>query len=200
MIILGKSRRILYAKTMRGEDVRSVYQLGQKLKTTTILWVNNQFYATPLSQNATDYGKLSRTQPLPIDNLDHLISQGVTKVLFYDVPETIEHWAQTVGPQVPSTVNYCTSQPFLLEFFDLEVSKAHALALLGAHYGLTREEMIAIGDGQNDLSMIRYAGLGVAMANADPSIQEAADYVTLSNDQNGVAHVIYRFCLNEPAV
>lgn len=195
MIVMGKSRKILYAQTMRAEDAFSIYKLGKKLQTTVILWVNNQFYVSPLGPDAANYGELSRTQPLPVTNLDDLIAQGVTKVLFYDNPEKINHWAETVGPSVPPTVNYCTSQPFLLEFFDQKVSKANALARLGAYYGLTREEMIAIGDGQNDLSMIRYAGLGVAMANADPAIQQEADYVTGSNDKNGVAHVIYRFCL-----
>ncbi|HEY8392665.1 MAG TPA: Cof-type HAD-IIB family hydrolase [Capillibacterium sp.] len=195
MIVTGKSRKILYAQNMRGEDVIPVYRLGKSLRTTVILWVNNQFYVSPLGQDANNYGEITRTQPLPVENLDELIARGVTKILFYDDPEKINRWLETIGPAVPPTVNYCTSQPFLLEFFDHEVSKGNALARLGAYYGLTREEIIAIGDGQNDLSMIKYAGLGVAMANADPAIKEEADYVTSSNDENGVAHVIYRFCL-----
>lgn len=62
--------------------------------------------------------------------------------------------------------------------------------------GLEREDVIACGDGLNDLSMIRYAGLGVAMANAQPEVKEAADVVTLSNDEDGVAEVIERYILN----
>jgi len=196
MIVMGKSRKILYAQTMRGEDVIPIYKLGKQLQTTVILWVNNKCYASLLGEHATRYAEPARIQPLPIDNLDDLVAPGVTKVIFYDTVEKIGHWAKTIGPHVPPTINYCTSQPFLLEFFDHTVSKANALARLGAYYGLTREEMIAIGDGQNDLSMIKYAGLGVAMANAVPAIKQAADYVTYSNDENGVAHVIHRFCLH----
>ena len=55
--------------------------------------------------------------------------------------------------------------------------------------------MIAIGDGFNDLSMIEYAGLGVAMGNAATEVKERADHVTASNDENGVARVIYKFVL-----
>ena len=55
--------------------------------------------------------------------------------------------------------------------------------------------MIACGDGYNDLSMIRFAGLGVAMENAVLSVRQAADYVTLSNNEDGVAHVIEKFVL-----
>ena len=67
---------------------------------------------------------------------------------------------------------------------------------LGEHFGIKRSEMIAVGDGYNDLSMIEYAGLGVAMANSKDPIKEKADFVTLSNDEDGVAHVIHKFVLN----
>lgn len=197
MIVMGKSRKILYAQTMRGADAKAVFELGTKLQTTIIVWVDNKLYVKPLGRNAEAYSALSRTDPLPIEDLDALIAQGVTKVLFYDKTETIRRYQQTIGPFVPNTVNYCTSQPFLLEFFDQKVSKANALARLSAHYGFSKEEIIAIGDGQNDLSMIEYAGLGVAMANADDRIKLRADYVTLSNDENGVAHVINKFFLNQ---
>lgn len=57
------------------------------------------------------------------------------------------------------------------------------------------EEMVAVGDGFNDLSMIQFAGLGVAMANAQDVVKEAADYVTLSNEEDGVAAVVEKFLL-----
>ena len=60
---------------------------------------------------------------------------------------------------------------------------------------MKKEEMIAVGDGFNDLSMIQYAGLGVAMANAQPVVRENADYITLSNDEDGVAAVVEKFIL-----
>ena len=62
--------------------------------------------------------------------------------------------------------------------------------------GMTKEEMIACGDGYNDLTMIQYAGLGVAMENAVLPVKNAADYVTLSNNDDGVAHVIEKFMLS----
>ena len=60
---------------------------------------------------------------------------------------------------------------------------------------MTKDEMIAIGDGFNDLSMIQYAGLGVAMANAQEVVKENADFITLSNEEDGVAHVVEKFIL-----
>ncbi len=58
---------------------------------------------------------------------------------------------------------------------------------------MRREELVAVGDGFNDLSMIKFAGLGVAMANAQDIVKESADYITLSNEEDGVASVVERF-------
>ena len=77
------------------------------------------------------------------------------------------------------------------------IDKAYSLGKLLRHLELDRSQMIACGDGFNDLSMIKYAGLGVAMANAQEEVRKAADYITRSNDEDGIAHVIDKFMLNE---
>ena len=75
-------------------------------------------------------------------------------------------------------------------------SKGKAVEILAQHYHIQREEIIAIGDGENDLPMIEYAGLGVAMGNALDVVKEKADYITATNDLDGVAQVIDKFVLN----
>lgn len=73
------------------------------------------------------------------------------------------------------------------------VSKASALMWLGKYLGIDRSEMIAFGDSENDLEMLRVAGVGVAMANAEEEVKEAADFVTLSNTENGIVHALQKF-------
>lgn len=75
------------------------------------------------------------------------------------------------------------------------VDKGNGLLRLGELLGIRREEIMACGDGNNDLAMIRKVGLGVAMANAVPEIKEAADYITLSNEEDGAAKAIEKFVL-----
>ena len=75
------------------------------------------------------------------------------------------------------------------------VSKGNAVTILAEHYGIAREQIICIGDSENDLSMIKYAGLGVAMGNADQEVKAAAHYITDSNNCDGVARVIEKFVL-----
>lgn len=74
-------------------------------------------------------------------------------------------------------------------------SKGYALKVLGELIGIDTEEMMACGDGMNDYDMLQTVGLSVAMANGHPEVKEMADYVTETNDENGVAKAIERFVL-----
>ena len=87
---------------------------------------------------------------------------------------------------------YC-SDPFFLEIMPQNIDKAFSLQKLLNSIGLTADEMICCGDGYNDVTMIEYAGLGVAMQNAQPLVREKADYITKSNDEDGVLYVIEKF-------
>ena len=76
------------------------------------------------------------------------------------------------------------------------MDKAYCLERLLKILGIKREEMVCCGDGFNDISMIQYAGLGVAMANAQEKVKDVADYITInSNDEDGIAEVIEKFFL-----
>ncbi|MBL4933435.1 Cof-type HAD-IIB family hydrolase [Clostridium paridis] len=83
-----------------------------------------------------------------------------------------------------------------LEFVHKSVDKGSALEQLGEKLGVNPKEIIAIGDNLNDLGMIKAAGLGVAMGNAIDELKEQANFVTVSNDEHGVAQVIDKFILN----
>lgn len=83
-----------------------------------------------------------------------------------------------------------------LEILPKGIDKAQRLEVLLGILGISREEMIACGDGYNDLTMIKYAGLGVAMENAVFPVRKAADYITASNNEDGVALVVEKFLLS----
>lgn len=89
------------------------------------------------------------------------------------------------------------SKPVYLEFAHPSVNKGEALAFTANYYGIDQQDVIAIGDTDIDIPMLEYAGLGVAMANAKPHVQLAADIVCPSNQQGGVADVIEKYILEE---
>ncbi|HBG02875.1 MAG TPA: phosphoglycolate phosphatase, partial [Firmicutes bacterium] len=82
------------------------------------------------------------------------------------------------------------SAPTNIEINPKGVSKAAGLAEAIALLGIAPSEVVAVGDSRNDLAMLKWAGLGIAMDNAEPIVKEAADDVTASNEEDGVAQVI----------
>lgn len=195
MVITGTTRNVIYSCCMREEDVLLVERLGRERNTTIAIWSDNQLYVNRMDQRAAKYSNLSGTQPKLYDDIRDLLGKGINKMLWYDEIDRINAFEREMHGLLGPSMNFHTSQPFFLEFVDVNASKAIALEKLGEHYGIRREEMIAIGDGYNDISMLEYAGMGVAMGNAPDDIKQRADYVTLSNEEDGVAHVIEKFIL-----
>lgn len=91
------------------------------------------------------------------------------------------------------TLSIYRSEAFFLEIMPQNVDKANSLSHLLAHLGLTKDQLIACGDGYNDMSMIEYAGLGVAMSNAKDEVKAVANHITVSNDEDGVAVIVDEF-------
>ena len=121
---------------------------------------------------------------------------GVPKCLIPGAPELLVELEEKMKAFFGEALSISRSAPFFLEIMAPGVGKDHSLARLLAQLDLTREQLIAFGDGFNDLTMLRFAGMGVAMANAADEVKAVADFVTLSNDEDGVAHAVEKWVLN----
>ena len=82
--------------------------------------------------------------------------------------------------------------PFYFEITAKDIDKAKALETVLKPLNIKQDEIIAFGDGHNDISIIKYAGIGVAMENAVPDLKEIADEITLSNNQDGIAETLIK--------
>ena len=105
-------------------------------------------------------------------------------------PEKLALLEREIAEHLKGVMSVYRSEPFFLELLPLGIDKADCLDAFLKQIGYSQEDLMACGDGYNDLSMIRYAGMGVAMKNAQKEVLEAADYVTLSNDEDGVAAAV----------
>ncbi len=122
-------------------------------------------------------------------------SHDTPKLLIIDREEKILELRKKAEKTFGSKYNISISKPWYLEFNRPDASKGAALRYLAEMYGLERENIMAVGDGQIDLSMIEYAGLGIAMANGWDTILERADFITASNQEDGVAKAIEKFVI-----
>ena len=92
-----------------------------------------------------------------------------------------------LGAEAPAIVR---TEPTYLEIWSRQTSKGAAAAWIASHLGIAMGEVIAFGDSLNDLDLVRSVGLGVAMANGHPELKKAAQRVSTSNDEDGVANVL----------
>ncbi|MBQ2221096.1 MAG: HAD hydrolase family protein, partial [Acidaminococcaceae bacterium] len=105
-------------------------------------------------------------------------------------PEEFQKVWQDIQQKFAGKVTVTSSRDNFLELMEPGVNKWNAVKAVAASYGIRPEEVMCIGDSNNDLSMIENAGIGVAVANAKPAVQAAAKLVTASNDEDGVAEAI----------
>ena len=126
--------------------------------------------------------------------LDALRAQGVNKLLcMARDEEKLERVRQALSA-LPG-LDVTSSWSMNLELMPAGVNKGMAVAALAQRLGIGPESVMALGDYDNDVSMLSYAGVSVAMANASERARAAARYRTLSNDEDGVAHAIQRYAL-----
>lgn len=104
-----------------------------------------------------------------------------------------QHWEKRLA----GTLDAFRSEPYFLEVVPCGVNKANTLGALLEHLGVTREEVIAVGDGVCDVTMLQLAGMGVAMGHSQDSVKVCADYVTTSNEEDGVALAVEKLILAE---
>ena len=104
-----------------------------------------------------------------------------------------EHWKK----RLDGALDAFRSEPYFLEVVPSGVNKANTLGVLLEHLGVTREEIIAIGDGVCDVTMLQLAGMGIAMGHSQDSVKVCADYVTASNEEDGVAQAVEKLILAE---
>ncbi len=155
-----------------------------------------------LTENATDEGvrygaMLNRLTICQVDDMRKHIDYGVNKFILAGEPDYIQSIASDVKEKIGELATVCRSETTLLEIMPRGVDKGSALAGFLQNIGIRREELLAVGDGYNDDTMLEYAGIGVAMGNAFPEIKDLADYVTCSNDEDGVALAIRKFAFGE---
>ncbi|MCH3918200.1 MAG: Cof-type HAD-IIB family hydrolase [Spirochaetia bacterium] len=130
-----------------------------------------------------------------VDCLENSISKEVPKFMIVGNPRLIEKALNPIKKHFSGVLNVFLSEPYFIEIVPLGVEKAHSLHKLLIYLGLRRENLIAIGDGLNDLPMLKYAGFSIAMGNACDTVKENVNAVTRSNDEDGVAFALEKFIL-----
>lgn len=188
---------ILYQKTMPEEVVPQIFAMAEEMSIGMMTYQQGEIIA---GSRVDDYMRLEAgINGLQIHSYVDPAAQirtAVNKCLGTAPPETAPEMEKQFADRLGDKINVGRSEPFFIELTPMGVDKATSLDQIRQLAGCSREDVVACGDGFNDRCMIQYAGLGVAMANAQTVVKEVADYVTSrTNDEDGVVEVIEKFIL-----
>lgn len=191
-----QTQEIIYEKIMPPEIIQDLYHLSKQFAVNLFTYESDHIISEITDDTYTILESNINHMPIQkVENFPDYITFPLIKCMMVGDGNHMAMVEKKVQEAVGDRLSVYRSEPFFLEIMSQNVDKAEALSQLLSHLGYTREELAACGDGFNDLSMIRFAGLGAAMANAQQPVKDAADIITYSNDEDGVAHVIETFLL-----
>ncbi|MDY2628135.1 MAG: Cof-type HAD-IIB family hydrolase [Lachnospiraceae bacterium] len=186
---------IIYNRTLPVSVIAPIFDIVKTYPGADILSYDDTsiFSGLKINQYTELEASINRMQIIPTEDFVSRLTFPVNKLLITGDPVQLEAIMKNLQDRFHSLLNIYRSEPFFLEIMPRNIDKAYSLQKLLNSLGLTADSMICCGDGYNDISMIEYAGLGVAMKNAQPIVKDSANFITKSNDEDGILHVINTF-------
>lgn len=187
---------VIASDTISCEALETAYRAAKKYGIGIITYKEGDIIAADRTDKYIDIESRINGMPVKLtDNFLETVDFAPVKCLLTGEPDVAAKAEKELAELLAGKANVFRSEPFFVEVVPNGIDKAASIAKLIGLLGISREEIIACGDGFNDVSMIKYAGLGVCMANGCDAAKAAADFIAPSNDEDGVAEVIEKFVL-----
>ncbi len=196
-IIDCKTNEEKYSRALSAEMAHRLYDVSRRENVGILTYAEDAIIVEETNKFASIESELTGLPVKVVPDFKEAISRPVVKALMLKEADHLVKVEKKLQTEFDGELSVMRSKPFFLEFTQLGVTKGASLDYLIKPLGINPEEVIAIGDSYNDLTMIEFAGLGVAMGNAPEDIKEKADYVAPSNMEDGVAEVVEKFVLNK---
>ncbi len=186
---------VMYERLIPPDIAQKLVEIARDKKIHLQVYQDDILYAASENDKIIEYSKKSEV-PYKIEpDLGKLAKQGFTKALFIEEPTYLATLQDELRALFGEDAHIAKSLVNYLEVTHPEANKGCALLHLASKLGIDRSEIIGIGDNHNDIELIKTAGLGIAMGNGVQELKDLADYISLTNNEEGVLHVIEKFVL-----
>lgn len=191
--------RIIYEENIDKLIAKELIKICEERDIFNVVFVRNNLYVSNKDDKRFEmFRKYSTSKIEEVGSLHKFIEEEdlwnqIGKMLQCGENEFLSSFKEEIEYKYPKEMSAQFSLPYFLEVYNYKASKGEALNKIAKSYNLDRENVIAIGDGENDISMLEYAEVGIAMENALDSVKEKSDYITLSNKEDGVSHAINKY-------
>jgi Cof subfamily protein (haloacid dehalogenase superfamily) len=193
-IVNAKTGEKLFSQFLPDAVIPILYKYAKEKNHALLGYAGNEIITEmPDDPYVKEESRINKMNIRKVDNLMETLEPHPTKLLMTGDPTDMIKAEEELVEILGEKMDIFRSAPFFLELVPKGIDKAQSLLRLLSKINLTPADLIAFGDGYNDLSMLKLAGVGVAMANAAPEVRADADYVTLSNEEDGVAEALLHF-------
>ena len=193
-IVNAKTGEKLFSQFLPDAVIPILYKYAKEKNHALLGYAGNEIITEmPEDQYVKEESRINKMNIRKVDNLLDALEPHPTKLLMTGDPTDMLKAEEELVEILGEKMDIFRSAPFFLELVPKGIDKAQSLLRLLSKINLTPADLMAFGDGYNDLSMLKLAGVGVAMANAAPEVRADADYVTLSNEEDGVAEALLHF-------
>lgn len=193
-IVDAKTGEKLFSQFLPDEVIPILYKYAREHQHALLGYVGNEIITEmPDDPYVKEESRINKMNIRRVGNLLEALEPHPTKLLMTGDPEDMVKAEEALKKELGEKMDIFRSAPFFLELVPKGIDKAQSLLRLLEKIGLSTDVLMAFGDGYNDLSMLKLAGMGVAMENAAPEVKAEADYVTLSNEEDGVAAALEHF-------
>ncbi|MDD8048599.1 MAG: Cof-type HAD-IIB family hydrolase [Thomasclavelia sp.] len=180
------SYNIMYDKTYGKDYITKIYNRAKEYNLGVLTYEKDDIITSDDDQWIQEESDINHMHLKRVDNFLEYVNHDVNKLLLTGKPEYVASIVDEFKKPYEGKLSIYRSAPFFIEVMANNIDKGQSLDALMKELELTSENLIAFGDGYNDLPMIEYAGLGVAMKNGCEEVLNGANEVTLSNDEDGI--------------
>lgn len=195
-IIDPLTNEMLYSCQLERQNALDMLRYAEKNDIHVNIYDDTKIFVKQLNKWTVFYESFARkVEIVVVGSLQNYFFKETPKIVMIDEHEKLLKAYEEISRFKSDDINMFFSKKNFLEFTNKQATKGHALKFLADKWHIERHEIMAIGDNYNDLTMIEYAGLGICMENGEESVKMKSDFVTLSNENDGVAYAIDKFIL-----
>lgn len=191
-----KSKKTIINHLIKKEVVKDIIGFSRNLGLTYFIYKDNKVLVDKKETYYIDYiHKKNKIDIVVVENLEEHINEGLNKVVISGKPDKIKENFCKIKDRYSNEINPVCSMPQFIDCMPVGINKGICINELGEYYNIDRKDIVSFGDGINDIEMLEASGIAISMGNAVDSVKRIADYISLSNDDDGVAKFIEKYIL-----
>ncbi|MFW5996096.1 MAG: Cof-type HAD-IIB family hydrolase [Halanaerobiaceae bacterium] len=180
----------LYHRPLEMETAGEIIAEAEKRGLRINFYQNDRLYVEKKRAEVKNYERIAGVEAREVGRISNFISESPTKLLIIEDDRVRHQKLLKYFKEKYTDLEIVESKPNFIEFDAPDVSKGSALRLVTDYLGIERKRTVGIGDSGNDISLVRKAGLGIAMGNSPEEVKQAADRIAADNENHGVARIL----------